>query len=203
LSLDRQDGNIEIREGGRGSVKTPTKYVASLFVSVVLFAALNLVHFLRPEICSDCFFPYGVPFTFFKEGGYGGGGGFVWYGFLGDVLVVCAVGAALGSARFQELLMNSFQANAQPPEQIEHRRKIQAKGRKHFIVYRGILGFGGSAFILTKLWQWHDAFGWHVSFLTPEMFLVVPFELLVWTVAGYFWGAFMWTQAYAKSTSQD
>jgi hypothetical protein len=32
---------------------------------------------------------------------------------------------------------------------------------------------------------------------------VSPSQVLVWTIAGYYWVGFMWKQAYTKSTSQD
>jgi len=40
---------------------------------------------------SDCFAPHGIPFTFFHEGGYAGGAGFVWTGVLENSIVVLVV----------------------------------------------------------------------------------------------------------------
>jgi hypothetical protein len=54
---------------------------------------MNLIHFLRPVNCWDCFFPYGLPFTFFHEGGFAGGGGL-----LAHLLIALIVGAAIGPA---------------------------------------------------------------------------------------------------------
>ncbi len=99
--------------------------------------------------------------------------------------------------------MNLFKPTALSPKQIERRRRIQAQGRKHYILYHGILGWGGSTFILTTLWDWLDKFGWHLPPLKPELFLDVSFGLLVWSVAGYFWGAHMWRKFYVKFIPQD
>jgi hypothetical protein len=79
------------------SMKNATKYAISLLAALALFVALNLFHFLRPVTCWDCFFPYGLPFTFFREGGFAGGRGFVWRGLLGDLFVVFVLGAVIGS----------------------------------------------------------------------------------------------------------
>jgi len=61
-----------------------------LTVAASILVAVNVDSLLQPLWCVDCFFPYGVPFTFYTEGGYGGGGGFVWLGVLGDVALVLA-----------------------------------------------------------------------------------------------------------------
>ena len=69
------------------------RYGIALMVSCLLFGAANIVHFNRPAWCVDCFFPYGVPFTWFQDGGFAGGAGIVWLGLAADV--VCVVGTAL------------------------------------------------------------------------------------------------------------
>lgn len=56
--------------------------------SASILLAINVPHFLRHVTCYDCFFPYGLPFTLFTEGGYGGGGGIVWSGLLADAAIV-------------------------------------------------------------------------------------------------------------------
>jgi hypothetical protein len=70
-------------------------YAAGLLASAGLFALLNYFDFHRQIDCADCFFPYGKPFTFFREGGYAGGGGVVWTGLTADVLAVVMVAAVL------------------------------------------------------------------------------------------------------------
>ena len=95
--------------------------------------------------------------------------------------------------------MNVFRPAMLSPKQIERRSRIQAQGRKHYILYHGILGWGGSTFVLTTLWGWHDKFGWHIPGPKLEVFLDISFGLIGWSVAGYFWGARMWRKVYEKS----
>jgi hypothetical protein len=71
-------------------------YVVGLLVSACLFAIINYRNFHRPQDCDDCSFPYGVPFTIYHEGGYGGGVGFVWGGLVGDVVLMLVLGIASG-----------------------------------------------------------------------------------------------------------
>jgi hypothetical protein len=99
--------------------------------------------------------------------------------------------------------MNSFKQTALSSTQLERRRRIQAQGRKHYILYHGLLGWGGSMFILSTLWHWHDKFGWHLAAPKPELFLDASFGLLACSVAGYFWGALMWRKMNEKSIPQD
>jgi hypothetical protein len=99
--------------------------------------------------------------------------------------------------------MNLFKPTALSQEQIERRKRIQAQGRKHYILYHGVLGWGESMFILSTLWDWHDKFGWHLPAPKPELFLDVSFGLLVCSITGYFWGAYMWRKMNEKSIPQD
>jgi hypothetical protein len=73
-------------------MKKEAKYFIGLLAAFSVFVAVNLIHFLRP------FFPHGLPFTFFYEGGFAGGRGFVWRGLLGDLFTLLIVGTAIGSA---------------------------------------------------------------------------------------------------------
>jgi hypothetical protein len=84
------------------------------------------------------------------------------------------------------------------PRQIRRRRRVLAKGRKHFIVYQGVLGFGGLMFISTILWEWHDQFRWHVPSPTLGLFIGISFILLVSATIGYFWAALMWDRIYSS-----
>jgi hypothetical protein len=72
------------------------RYAIALAATGLVFAAANTVHFLRPITCSHCLFPYGVPFTLYRDGGKGGGGGLVFQGFAADTLVVIISAALIG-----------------------------------------------------------------------------------------------------------
>ena len=79
----------------RTSRRVPFRILATgISLSACLFAVLNWFNALRPITCYDCFFPYGVPLTFYREGGFAGGGGIVWAGLAGDIVVFAAVGVA-------------------------------------------------------------------------------------------------------------
>jgi hypothetical protein len=87
--------------------------------------------------------------------------------------------------------MPLFKPTVLSPEQIERRKIIRAKGRKHYIFYTGILRWGMPVFLTTTLWSWYDNYGWHIP---PRGYLCfsILLGLVIWSVAGYFWGANMW-----------
>ena len=80
------------------------RYGISVFVSLCLFVAINYMNFKRPRDCADCFYLYGVPFTFFREGGFVSIRELIWGGVVADLLVVMACAAALAWA--WSLLLN-------------------------------------------------------------------------------------------------
>jgi hypothetical protein len=53
--------------------------------------------------------------------------------------------------------MNLFTPAELSPEQIERRKRIRAKGRKHYIFYTGVLRLGVPLFLVMTLWRWHDS----------------------------------------------
>ncbi len=77
------------------SFLTRAHYVG-LSVSATIFAVTNYINFHRPVTCWDCRFPYGVPFTFWQDGGFAGDRGFVLTGAVANPIVVIAGGIALG-----------------------------------------------------------------------------------------------------------
>jgi hypothetical protein len=64
------------------------RYRVAFAATGLIFVAANTMHFLRPVTCYDCFFPYGLPFTFYRDGGEGGGGGLVGRGLAADLLTI-------------------------------------------------------------------------------------------------------------------
>ena len=79
-----------------------SRYAIVFFVAALVFVAANIHDFLRPKTCHDCFFPYGIPFTLYQEGGEGGGAGIVWTGLLADAVIVI-VSSVLVAAVWQTL----------------------------------------------------------------------------------------------------
>ena len=71
------------------------KYGVAALVAACLVGIANNIYSLRPTTCFDCFWPQGIPFTFFHDGGFAGGEGFVVQGVIGDALVIILVAAFL------------------------------------------------------------------------------------------------------------
>ncbi len=87
-------GLVTIEVAGRiGGDATRKRFQWSIIAAASVLVAINIIHFLRPVWCADCFFPYGLPFTLFTEGGYGGGGGFVWTGLVSDAALIPVLAA--------------------------------------------------------------------------------------------------------------
>ena len=81
------------------SAKGPArKYVVAILIAACLLGIANNAHSWRPVTCCDCFWPHGIPFTFYHEGGIAGGEDFVWKGIIGDTLVILLAGTGLGWA---------------------------------------------------------------------------------------------------------
>jgi len=65
---------------------------------------MNVAHFLRPAGLNDDFRPYGIPFTFYRDGGFIGNsfvwqaGRFIWGGLLADVAFLAVTIVLLGMA---------------------------------------------------------------------------------------------------------
>ncbi|MBZ5549747.1 MAG: hypothetical protein LAO22_17615 [Acidobacteriia bacterium] len=76
--------------GNIGGDTTRMRFQWCVIVAASILVVVNIANFLRPVWCADCFFPYGLPFTFFTEGGFAGGGGFVWLGLVGDAALIPA-----------------------------------------------------------------------------------------------------------------
>lgn len=94
-------GLITIEVAGKiGGDLMRSRFQWSTIAAASVLVAANVTHFFRPVWCADCFFPYGLPFTLFTEGGYGGGGGFVWTGLVADAALIPAFAA------FSTLLWN-------------------------------------------------------------------------------------------------
>jgi hypothetical protein len=64
-------------------------------VSIAAFGVLNYRDLSGEPTCWDCFHPYGVPFTLFRDGGFAGGGGIVWTGLAGNLMVATVFAVAL------------------------------------------------------------------------------------------------------------
>ena len=71
-----------------GGDATRKRFQWSIIAAASILVAVNFANFLRPAECRDCFFPYGLPFPLYTEGGEGGGEGFVWLGLVFDAALI-------------------------------------------------------------------------------------------------------------------
>ena len=94
--------------------------------------------------------------------------------------------------------MRLFKTAELSPKQIERRDRTRAKGRKNFILYRGILGFGGFVFIINSIFEWCYNFAWHVPNGGMFWFAIIA-GLTICPVTGYFWAAWMWNKYFENS----
>jgi hypothetical protein len=76
--------------GNLGGETTRKRFQQCVIAAASILVVVNIANFLRPVWCADCFFPYGLPFTLFTEGGYAGGGGIVWLGLVADAALIPA-----------------------------------------------------------------------------------------------------------------
>lgn len=84
-------GILAIEVAGRlGGETTRKRFQQCIIGAAAILVVVNITNFLRPVWCADCFFPYGLPFTLFTEGGFAGGGGIVWLGLVADAALIPA-----------------------------------------------------------------------------------------------------------------
>jgi hypothetical protein len=77
------------------------------------------------------------------------------------------------------------------PKRIERLEKLRTKGRKHYVFYWGILGWGMFVFLSTTFSYWYEKYGWHFP-SRGDLYFATLVELPLWSLAGYRWGAFTW-----------
>jgi hypothetical protein len=86
------------------TVRTNTNpYLSATGVTVLVFMLANIAHFLRPVVGDTAFRTFGVPLTFYREGGFVDGwvwrsGEIVWRGLLADLGLAVATAMLLATA---------------------------------------------------------------------------------------------------------
>ncbi len=86
--------------------------------------------------------------------------------------------------------MSFFKPGPPSRKQIERRERTILKGRTHYIIFRGILGWGMPTFLLTEIWDWYYH-GWRLAPWGKLSFQML-FGLVLWTTSGYWLGSYMW-----------
>jgi hypothetical protein len=110
--------------------QTTARYGVSAFISVCLFAAINYLHWSRStDIACGC--PYGLPFTFFRDGGFGGGSKIIWAGVWGDLIAFTAALALSWRLLFSRRSNPEGQQCSchQPRGEFGNGRKLGRQGR--------------------------------------------------------------------------
>ncbi len=84
-------------------------------------------------------------------------------------------------------------------KQLEKLKRLQAKGKKHYIWHRGVIGWGLITGILWSLWM---------TFISFFPFTIRHFDLFVflryfgclpiWLAGGYFFGELTWSDINRK-----
>jgi hypothetical protein len=77
------------------------------------------------------------------------------------------------------------------PEQCERWKRVEARGRKHFIWTRGVLGWGGFMFVFMTTIDFARRGTLHRDVADYVFYIVL--NLLIWPLAGYVWGRWVWS----------
>ncbi|SEC01681.1 hypothetical protein SAMN05443244_2434 [Terriglobus roseus] len=93
----------EILRHWTGDGRRSNPYLSASVLTLFGFLLLNIANYLRPIDGNFSFRPYGLPFTFYREGGYvqewvWRSGVVVWKGLIADLVVVGAIAAPTGKA---------------------------------------------------------------------------------------------------------
>jgi hypothetical protein len=76
-------------------MKTMRNLLRVSVATVLSFAAMQILPWLRALDCNDCALKYGFPFSFRQTEGFATAPRFLWSGLMGDLLVAIALGVAL------------------------------------------------------------------------------------------------------------
>ncbi len=77
------------------------------------------------------------------------------------------------------------------PQQVERWQATRAKGKRHFVWWRGVIFFGGFMFVFMFLWPylwWSFAGGG----LLRAVGIYIPIGIVMWPIAGWWWGTTLW-----------
>jgi|SRR5580698_6000177 hypothetical protein len=75
--------------------------------------------------------------------------------------------------------------NPRDPAQLAQWQKLKAQGQRSYILRRGVVGYGGTMFVLMTATD--------LVRNPPSRYVFdVAINLLIWPLAGYLWGLSMW-----------
>src|SRR5438045_2673572 len=76
------------------------------------------------------------------------------------------------------------------PQARDRWAKTRSLGRRHFILVRGVCGWGGLTFIFMSTFSFFQHSGFN-----PAFWMSVIVGLFICPLAGYTWGAWVWRSA--------
>lgn len=90
------------------------------------------------------------------------------------------------------------------PKALARLERIRAKGRKHFIWTRGVLGWGVTVAVLLGLSRFYARYGWRQPPHGDLALIVADFILMLvlWMTAGYFFGARLWVKMGVERSAE-
>ena len=71
-------------------------YYVGILASICVFAVINYLDFARPHGFIDGIYLHGIPFTFYRHGGFLHERTHIWIGLFGDLATAIATGIAIG-----------------------------------------------------------------------------------------------------------
>jgi hypothetical protein len=75
---------------------------------------------------------------------------------------------------------------------IDKWAKIRLKGKTHFIIYRGVLGYGLFMFLFNTIYQHLRLTGFELSSLILIPMETIIVNLIIWSLAGVAFGYMLW-----------
>ncbi len=86
------------------------------------------------------------------------------------------------------------------PKQVERWQATRAKGKRHFVWWRGVVFFGGFMFVFMFLWQYLSSY-FVGGGRAPALIISIPIGIVMWPIAGWWWGTMLWNwteQSYVQ-----
>ena len=100
------------------------------------------------------------------------------------------------------VLSNLFELSA---SQLKSWEKIRLKGKRHFILYRGVLGWGLYMFFVMTLYNHLSAVDFEFSALDSISLSIVVINFTICMLGGFFYGWWTWSlseKSYKKQNTE-
>lgn len=89
-------------------------------------------------------------------------------------------------------MFNNFFSISWTPERLHRWEKTRSKGKRHFVLWRGVIFWGGFMFVIMQLWQ----FGfWYYRYHSapPAITAYLLLCAIGYPIGGWWWGNTVWT----------